>query len=62
MAGVDKIGLSGPWEAMRILGTTPIEEDGSALFKIPANTPVAFQPLDKDGNACPILGHVHVRW
>lgn len=55
MAGVDKIGLSGPWEAMRILGTTPIEKDGSAIFKIPANTPVAFQPLDENGSAVQLM-------
>lgn len=55
MAGVDKIGLSGPWEGMRILGTTPVEKDGSAIFKIPANTPVAFQPLDKNGNAVQLM-------
>lgn len=55
MAGVDKIGLSGPWEAMRILGTTPVEKDGSAIFKIPANTPVAFQALDENGNAVQLM-------
>ncbi|MDX1284195.1 MAG: hypothetical protein R3182_04240, partial [Draconibacterium sp.] len=55
MAGVDKIGLSGPWESMRIVGTTPVEEDGSAIFKIPANTPVAFQALDEDGNAVQLM-------
>lgn len=55
MAGVDKIGLSGPWDGMRILGTTPIEEDGSAMFKIPANTPIAFHPLDENGNAVQLM-------
>lgn len=55
MAGVDKIGLSGPWEAMRILGTTPVEKDGSAIFKIPANTPVAFQMLDENGSAVQLM-------
>ncbi|MFQ9022048.1 MAG: hypothetical protein ACLR6J_13365 [Parabacteroides merdae] len=34
-----------------ILGTVPVEEDGSALFTIPANTPISIQPLDKDGAA-----------
>lgn len=55
MAGVDKIGLSGPWDGMRILGTTPIEKDGSAIFKIPSNTPVAFQPLDENGSAVQLM-------
>jgi formylglycine-generating enzyme required for sulfatase activity len=40
---------------MRILGTTPVEVDGSAIFKIPANTPVAFQPLDEDGRAVQLM-------
>ena len=34
-----------------MLGTVPVEEDGSAIFKIPANTPISIQPLDKDGVA-----------
>ena len=55
LAGMDKIGLSGPWEAMRILGTTPVEEDGSAIFKVPANTPIALQPLDNEGKAVQLM-------
>ncbi len=55
LAGNDKIGLSGPWEAMRILGTTPVQLDGSALFRIPANTPVAFQALDAEGKAVQLM-------
>lgn len=45
------VGLDGPWDPKRILGTVPVYEDGSASFTIPANTPVAFQPLDKEGRA-----------
>ncbi len=55
LAGNDKIGLSGPWDAMRILGTTPVEEDGSAFFRIPADTPVAFQALDAEGKAVQLM-------
>lgn len=55
LAGNDKIGLSGPWDAMRILGTTPVEEDGSAMFRIPADTPVAFQALDTEGKAVQLM-------
>jgi cytochrome c553 len=40
---------------MRILGTVPLEEDGSATFRIPANTPVAVQALDKEGQAVQIM-------
>jgi formylglycine-generating enzyme required for sulfatase activity len=55
LAGNDKIGLSGPWDAMRIVGTTPIETDGSAVFKVPANTPIAFQALDAEGKAVQLM-------
>ena len=55
LAGMDKIGLTGPWEAMRILGTTPVEADGSAVFRIPANTSIAFQPLDAEGKAVQLM-------
>lgn len=55
LAGNDVIGLSGPWEAMRILGTVPVEEDGSASFKAPANTPIAFQALDAEGKAVQLM-------
>ena len=44
-------GIQSGWDIKRLLGTTPVEEDGSAIFKIPANTPVSIQPLDKDGAA-----------
>ncbi len=51
LAGPDRIGYGGPWEVMRILGTAPIEDDGSANFTVPANTPIAFQALDGEGKA-----------
>lgn len=55
LAGPHKIGYSGPWEAMRILGTVPVEEDGSAVFKAPANTALSVQPLDQDGQAVQLM-------
>ena len=51
LAGPDKVGYGGPWEAMRILGTAPVADDGSAMFRVPANTPLAVQPLDAEGKA-----------
>ena len=36
-------------ENKRILGTVPVEEDGSAYFEVPGNTYLFFQLLDKDG-------------
>lgn len=44
-------GIQSGWDIKRLLGTVPVEEDGSAIFKVPANTPISIQPLDKDGAA-----------
>lgn len=45
------VGMEGPWDIRRVLGTVPVEEDGSAHFTIPAETPVMVQPLDEEGQA-----------
>ena len=45
------LGADGPWDVKRILGTVPVEPDGSAQFVMPANTPVSVQPLDAQGQA-----------
>ena len=55
MAGPDKIGCGGPWEVMRIIGTVPVHEDGSAMFSVPANTPLTVQPLDEQGKAVQLM-------
>jgi hypothetical protein len=39
----------------RIIGTVPVEEDGSASFKVPANTPIALQPLDVEGKSLQVM-------
>lgn len=44
-------GIQAGWDIKRLIGTVPVEEDGSALFKIPANTPISLQPLDAEGRA-----------
>ncbi|MCX7817652.1 MAG: SUMF1/EgtB/PvdO family nonheme iron enzyme [Kiritimatiellae bacterium] len=49
------IGIDGPWDARRILGTVPVEEDGSAFFRVPANIPIALQPLDRNGAAVQVM-------
>lgn len=55
-AGIrDRIGADGPWEPKRVLGTVPVEEDGSAFFRVPANTPISIQPVDKDGRALQLM-------
>ena len=55
MAGPDKIGRGGPWEVMRILGTVPVYEDGSAKFRVPANTPITLQALDGEHKAVQLM-------
>lgn len=44
-------GIQSGWDIKRVLGTVPVEEDGSVIFTIPANTPVSIQPLDQEGVA-----------
>lgn len=44
-------GIQSGWDIKTCLGIVPVEADGSAIFKIPANTPIAIQPLDKNGAA-----------
>ncbi len=56
--GHDSVGLDGvesSWDIKRLLGTVAIEADGSTCFEIPANTPIALQPLDADGAALQLM-------
>ena len=52
---VNRVGLDGPWDVKRIIGTVPVEPDGSAYFRVPANTPIALQPLDAEGRALQLM-------
>jgi len=36
------------WTPARVLGTVPVERDGSACFDVPVDTPVYFQLLDEN--------------
>ncbi len=40
---------NGTWDVKRVLGSVPVEDDGSAHFSVPAQTPVYFQLLDDRG-------------
>lgn len=40
---------NGGWDVKSVLGSVPVEEDGSAHFVVPARTPVYFQLLDARG-------------
>lgn len=48
-------GVDGPWEPRYLLGTVPVREDGSALFTVPANTPISVQPVDREGRALQVM-------
>ncbi len=52
---VNRVGLDGPWDVKQVIGTVPVEEDGSAAFQIPANTPISVQPLDAEGKAMQLM-------
>ena len=53
--GHESVGQNSSWDIKRILGTVPVEEDGSASFKVPANTPISIQALDADGRAVQLM-------
>jgi hypothetical protein len=42
---------NGTWDVKKVLGEAKVYEDGSALFMVPARTPVYFQALDAQGRA-----------
>jgi hypothetical protein len=45
------VGLAREENARAILGSVPVESDGSARFIVPARIPILFQTLDADGLA-----------
>lgn len=49
------VGTDGSWDVKRVLGTVPVRDDGSAHFIVPANTPLAVQPLDAEGKALQLM-------
>ena len=49
--GMEPISLGGTFILERILGTVPVEPDGSAYFEVPALRSVFFVALDADDNA-----------
>ncbi|MCL2120248.1 MAG: SUMF1/EgtB/PvdO family nonheme iron enzyme, partial [Planctomycetaceae bacterium] len=49
------VGQDGPWDIRAVLGTVPVEADGSVNFRVPANLPVAVLPLDEHGQAMQLM-------
>ncbi len=50
-ANQPRVGLANASPGKQVLGTVPVEADGSALFKAPAGIPLLFQALDDQGRA-----------
>lgn len=50
-ADLPPIGLAREENGRAILGTVPVEEDGSAYFRVPARTPFYLQAIDENGFA-----------
>jgi len=46
-----RVGLANASPGKQVLGTVPVEADGSAYFRVPAGVPVSFQALDPRGRA-----------
>jgi len=55
MGGHDALTIEGGWDAKRILGTVPVEEDGSVMVRVPHSTPISIQPLDENGAALQLM-------
>ncbi|NQT35890.1 MAG: hypothetical protein HQ581_00285, partial [Planctomycetes bacterium] len=51
VANVPRIGHGDQKGARRVLGTVPVEADGSAYFELPVGVPVYFQAIDQQGTA-----------
>ncbi len=55
MGGHNALTIEGGWDAKRILGTVPTEDDGSVMVRVPHSTPISIQPLDENGAALQLM-------
>ena len=51
MANRPRIGMANAESARMLLGSVPVEADGSAYFRVPAGKPIYFQSVDAQGRA-----------
>ncbi len=49
------VGTEASWDMKYVLGTAPVNPDGSVYFKAPAHTPIAIQPLDAQGQSIQLM-------
>ncbi|MCY3024095.1 MAG: hypothetical protein NTW87_34390, partial [Planctomycetota bacterium] len=52
------VGLANASPGKQVLGTVPVEADGSAFFRAPAGVPLSFQALDEHGQAVQVMRSV----
>ncbi|MBN2314382.1 MAG: hypothetical protein JXM79_10660 [Sedimentisphaerales bacterium] len=50
--GPDTLSMLGSFNLERILGTVPVEPDGSAYFELPADRPIFYVALDQNDLSC----------
>ena len=55
VANQPTVGLANASPGKQVLGTVPVEQDGSAYFRAPAGIPMCFQALDNTGQAVHIM-------
>ncbi len=51
VANKPRLGYANAEPARMLLGTVPVEKDGSAYFRVPARKPLYFQAVDQEGRA-----------
>lgn len=49
------VGTESSWDMKYVLGTAPVNPDGSVYFKAPAHTPISIQPLDENGQSIQLM-------
>ena len=54
-ANTPTVGLANASPGKQVLGTVPVEADGSAYFRAPARIALAFQALDASGQAVQVM-------
>jgi hypothetical protein len=58
VANKPRVGYANAESARMLLGTVPVEADGSAYFRVPACKPVYFQAVDEHGRAVQMMRSV----
>jgi formylglycine-generating enzyme required for sulfatase activity len=53
--GHDCLAIEGGWDTKRVLGTVPVEADGSVSVNVPHSMPLSLQPLDENGQALQVM-------